>query len=121
MGYAPFFCKLLHFSSQDTRPVMSSFLNRTSLAALTLLVASAANAHAQPGQMTVGQAAAAGNLGAGRIMSLPNTAGFGGMGLGGGYNPYFPGDFNAWAGGTLTGAANLVGAQGQLMKSQQDA
>jgi len=101
---------------------MSSYLNRSSLAALALLAASATNAQAQPGQMTVGQAAAAGNLGAGRIMSVPNVAGIGGMGYGGGgYNPYYPGDYNAWAGGTLTGAANLVGAQGQLMKSQQDA
>lgn len=109
---------------------MSSFMKRGCLAALAglaLLGASAATAHAQPGQMTVGQAAAAGqmaqNLGAGRIMSLPATVGYGGIGMQGygGYNPYFPGDYNAWAGGTLTGAANLVGAQGQLMKSQQDA
>jgi len=108
---------------------MSSFMNRNCLAALAglvLLAASATTAHAQPGQMTVGQAMAGGqlgpNLGAGRIMSLPNTAGYGGLNsYGGGYNPYYPGDYNAWAGGTLTGAANLVGAQGQLMVSQQQA
>lgn len=106
---------------------MSSFLNRSSLAALTglaLLGATSSTAHAQPGQMMVGQAGPAGqmapNMG-GRIMSVPNVAGFGGMPIGGGFNPYFPGDYNAWAGGTLTGAANLVGAQGQLMQSQQQA
>jgi len=108
---------------------MSSFLNRSSLAALAgvaLLATSASTAHAQPGQMTVGQAMSGGqlgpNLGGGRIMSLPTTAGMGALNYGGGgYNPYYPGDYNAWSGGTLTGAANLVGAQGQLMVSQQQA
>jgi hypothetical protein len=101
---------------------MSSFTKRGCLAALAgtaWLAISAATAHAQPGQMMVGQAAATG--GAGRIMSLPATAGMGMGAMGGGFNPYYPGDYNAWAGGTLTGAANLVGAQGQLMVSQQQA
>lgn len=91
---------------------MSSFLKCSSLAALAgvvLLAASATKAHAQPGQMTVGQAMGGGqlgpNLGAGRIMSLPATAGVGALGAyGGGYNPYFPGDYNAWAGGTHRGS-----------------
>ncbi len=91
-----------------------------------LLLAGATLAQAQPAQqMNVGQGmtpAQFGPSGGGRIMSMPAGAGVLQPGLmGGGYSPYFPGDFNQWAGGTLTGAANLVGAQGQLMVSQQQA
>jgi hypothetical protein len=113
---------------------MSSIMNRTSLAALAglaLLGANAETAHAQPpapagGQMMVGPGMGAAqmgaNMGGGRIMSVPN-AGFGGMQAPffPPYNPYFPGQYDPWTGGTLTGAANLVGAQGQLMVSQQQA
>jgi hypothetical protein len=82
-------------------------------------------AQGQP-QMAVGAGMNPGQFagGAGRIMSTPAGAGVGGLQNGmQGFNPYFPGagDYNAWAGGTLTGAANLVGAQGQIMVSQQQA
>ena len=107
---------------------MSSFLKRDRLAAmvgLALLAAPATTAHAQ--QMMIGQGMTnqqfAPQVGAGRIMSVP-AAGFGGAPAGGyipPYNPYYPGQYDPWSGGALTGAANLVGAQGQLMESQQKA
>ena len=90
--------------------------------ALLLAGTTLAQAQAQPPAMGPGMNAQVGQPGGGRIMSVPGGVGnlqpgFGGMP----YSPYYPGDFNQWAGGTLTGAANLVGAQGQLMNSQQSA
>ena len=55
----------------------------------------------------------------GRLVSTPNVTG-----ITPGYSPYYPsypGAFNPYAGGANTGVANLVGAQGQLMTSQQQA
>ena len=104
---------------------MSSFMKRDGLAALALVAAAAVTAQAQPQQMMVGPGMGPAQFGqpAGRIMSMPNTAGLGGIQPGyiPPYNPYFPGQYDPWSGGTLTGAANLVGAQGQLMVSQQQA
>ena len=89
--------------------------------ALFLVGATLTQAQAQPPAMGPGMNGGMGQPGGGRIMSVPGGAGNLDAGLNPGFSPFFPGGFNAWAGGTLTGAANLVGAQGQLMNSQQQA
>ncbi len=109
---------------------MTSFLQRTRSAALVglaLLIAPATMAFAQQPPVNVGpgmnNAQFGQPAGAGRIMSVPSS-GFGGIPQPGyipPYNPYYPGQFDPFSGGALTGAANLVGAQGQLMVSQQQA
>jgi hypothetical protein len=90
---------------------------------IALLAASTTTAFgqgmAQPG-MTAQQLAG----GAGRLMNVPGN--MPGPALPNPmpyppYNPYFPYDPYGYAGGPLTGAANLVGAQGQMMVSQQQA
>ncbi len=107
---------------------MTSFMKRDRLAAmvgLALLLAPATLVHAQQ-PVNVGQGMSNAQFGqpaGGRIMSVP-SAGFGGVPQSGfipPYNPYYPGQFDPFSGGPLTGAANLVGAQGQLMVSQQQA